>query len=63
MNNKTLVSSIIVLKQLQLLGMYALNCRNVDMKKREQGTMRPNDFMGVRIYMIATISCTYMAND
>ena len=63
MNNKTLVSSIIVLKQLQLLGMYVLNCRNVDMKKREQGTMRANDFMGIRIYMIATISCTYMAND
>ena len=51
LNRMNIKRPIIVLKQLQLgcMGMYTLNCKNVDMKKGEQGTMRPNDFKSTHV--------------
>lgn len=40
-----------------LTGMYTLNCKNDDMKKREQGKMRSNNFMSTRSPQL--VACTW----
>ena len=52
MNNKTLVSSVIVLMQLQPLRWECMHSikKMLKRKKREQGTMRPNDFMSTYVH-------------